>query len=136
MNFSNRKLKVVLFFLATFILLESLLVQIVLGEAICIGKEEALEIAKKETIKNGYDVSKMRIEASKYSTPYNPYLPDDEEATDPEEIEFLKQKRSKLENKIYWAVYFSPIELPGQRIFDGDTSVFIDSKTGQILLVR
>jgi len=106
---------------------------IYLASAELLKKEKILDIAKRVVIKLEYDWESMEREAAFFSTPYNPYLPDDSEATDDHEKQILKTVRDKLRNKKYWVVYFFPIS---KKILDGDIAVFIHAADGKLLYIR
>ena len=81
----------------------------------------------------GYKLENMDMTVSLHSTPYNPYLPADEEADGQEETEGLKNIRNKFKNKAYWVVYFAP---KNKRTLDGDIGFFINKKTLEMILIR
>ena len=82
-------------------------------------------------IKLDYKIEEMDREIQQYSTPYNRFVPGDDEVFGSEEIELLKEFRDKLRDKVYWVVYYSP----RGRVYDGDIGVFIDAETGEIIVL-
>lgn len=86
-------------------------------------KEEAIKIANNEIEKLGYDVKNMEMEISKYNTPWNKYLPKNSDS------EYIIERKNKLINKEYWAIYYKPKGL----ILGGDICVFVDSTNGEII---
>ncbi len=86
-----------------------------------ITEDKAIELANKEGKKLGYDVDSMRVKATHYTTPSNPYLSDSDDR-------YTLERRDKLKNKEYWAVYYvNPKFTKG-----GDLCIFIDSNTGEV----
>ena len=93
-----------------------------------ITKNKAIELADIEAKKLGYDISIMNTRVDEYSTPWNEYLP--KESND----QFSIEKKNKLKNKKYWAVYYYPNrEKVGLGYKGGDFCIFIDSTTGEII---
>ncbi len=92
------------------------------GIADRITKEKAIEIANSEAEKLGYDVESMSVEATKYSNPWNEYVPKDNKE--------YAAERNQLKNKQYWAVYYAPM---GKHIKGGDLCIFVDYNTGMVI---
>lgn len=92
-----------------------------------ITKEKAIEIANKEAKELGYDVESMNIELTKYNTPWNKYLPKESET------EYDMERRKKLTNKEYWAVYYYPKPQRNQVVKGGDICIFIDANNGDVI---
>ncbi len=90
-----------------------------------ISKEDAIEIAKQEAIKWGFDVKTMKIKTSLHSVPWNSSLPKVPLQGDKDSV--LHKK--KLEGKVYWMVFLAPKKL----MVGGNLSVFVDAQSGQIL---
>lgn len=85
-------------------------------------ENKAIEIANKEAKKIGYDIESMNVKTAHYKTPSNEYLPDSEE-------KYYVDRRSKLENKEYWAIYYFDPKLKK----GGDICIFIDSSSGEVI---
>ena len=86
-------------------------------------RDKAIEIANVRSKQLGYIIENMNIEATKYNTPWNEYLPKD--STDKYHVE----KRNRLNNREYWAVYYYPMAGKG-----GDFCIFVDANTGEIIM--
>lgn len=134
---------VLIYFVCNFYLTKSY------SEESYISNEAALQIAKKHLEDLGNDLSDMGVNIAKYYPPYN-LLPHDDELDlnsgrefHPDEIkgmQAMKKAKDKIRNKIHWVVrYFyipeRPSPEPGYGVVGGSYSVFIDAKTGKILLV-
>lgn len=91
-------------------------------------KDKAIKIANEEAKQLGYDLEIMSVKATLYNTPWNEYLSKD--SID----EYSVERRDKLKNRRYWAVYYylDP-EKVGTRYKGGDLCIFIDSTTGEII---
>jgi hypothetical protein len=109
-----------------------------------ISKEMALEIAHKKATSLGLNLNGKTVFAETYSYAWNPYIPSKKDVIDllelgellPGEIEDLKNLSillSKLKDKTYWAVIFSPKRIPNKITLDGTNVVFIDAKSGKVL---
>lgn len=86
-----------------------------------ITKDKAIEIANDEVEKLGLDHESLKVEATKYNTPWNKYLPKDDKE--------YAVDRKKLKNKQYWAVYYyNPMYKKG-----GDLCIFIDYNNGKVI---
>jgi hypothetical protein len=99
------------------------------GDNLSITKDNAISIANKKVTELGYDIKSMDVEVSLNNTPWNECLP--QYSGEPA----LDKMREKLVNKEYWFVYYSPKpQGKNDRIFGGDLCIFIDSKTGEIIM--
>ena len=86
-----------------------------------ISKHKAILIANNEVNQYGLNVNALKVEATKYNTPWNKYLPKDNKAYD--------NDRNKLKDREYWAVYYhNPIYKKG-----GDLCIFIDANSGNVI---
>lgn len=86
-------------------------------------ENKAIEIANKAAENLGYDVKAMNMTVNKYTTPWNEYLPESSES------QYIVERRKKLVNREYWAVYFHH----ARKIKGGDIAIFIDSKNGEVI---
>lgn len=92
------------------------------GNNMQIIENKAIEIANKEAKNLGYDIESMTVKATHYKSPLNEYISDSKE-------EYYVERKSKLENKEYWAIYyFDPKFKKG-----GDICIFIDSSNGEMI---
>lgn len=93
-----------------------------------ITKENAIEKANIEAKRLGYDIEIMSIEAIKYNTPWNEYLPKDSND------KCYVERMNKLNNREYWAVYYYPNpEKVGIGYKGDDFCMFVDANTGEII---
>ena len=109
----------------------SLLIGIQTGwtEEIKISNVAAFEIAKTEAFQLGYEPEEMDVEITFYRTPWNKYFPKDTKEP------FYLEQQEKLKEKIYWAVYFSPVAPDENSILvGGDLTILIDAESGDILI--
>jgi hypothetical protein len=93
-----------------------------------VSKDEAIEIANRESKRFGYDKETMNVEATKYNTPWNEYLPKNSNE------KYYVERMNKLNNREYWAVYYYPNpEKVGIGYKGGDFCIFVDANTGEII---
>jgi len=108
-----------------------------------IPKERALKIAQNEATTLGFNLSEKIEMAEMYTYAWNPYLPSKQEvigmlesselvAGEIEELKRLNKLLSKLKDKTYWLVNFSPKLLSNKVTMDGVIFVYIDAKTGKV----
>ncbi len=91
-------------------------------------EQEAIEIANIEIKKLGYDKKAMNIKVTFHETPYNDYLPKGNTS------DYIIERRNKLKNKKYWAVYYYRASKEIGIIHKGgDICVFIDVFSGDII---
>lgn len=96
-------------------------------EKMHISKEEAIEIANKELLKQDFDVTQKNVSADKENTAWNRHFLSDETA-----IENNLHIVESLKDKNYWAIYYQPKE---RRFLGGEAWVFVDKNTGEIILL-
>lgn len=91
---------------------------------------EAIEIGKKELKKVGYPHwdEELSVEADDNNTIWNDHI-----SSSPSVLENKVIKDMHLEEKEYWAIYYSPKKISGK---GGDAFVFIDRSNGKVLGVR
>ena len=99
----------------------------VYGNDMKIIKEKAIGIANKEAKKLGYDVESMNIKITKYNTPWNEYLSKESKT------EYDIERKKRLTNKEYWAVYYYPKPQKDQVMKGGDICIFVDANNGEII---
>jgi hypothetical protein len=97
-----------------------------------IKRDDAVKIAENEALRLGYEkADSMDLVVAWYNTSSNHYL------TYQQVDEYSLEKKNKLKNKEYWAVFFSPRgeEKDGYFIttLGGNICIFIDAMTGEIL---
>lgn len=92
------------------------------GNDMRIVENMAIEIANKEAKKLGYNIESMTVRASHYKSPLNEYISDSKE-------EYYVERRGKLKNKEYWAIYYSDPKFNK----GGDICIFVDSSNGEII---
>ena len=92
-----------------------------------IDKSRALEIAKAEAVRLGYDPGHMEAYADEANSRWLEFVkPGDVSKAYPE-------LATKLEGKKYWAIYFGPQPEPGVLTFGGDLWVFVSIHDGDVL---
>ena len=89
-------------------------------------RDKAVNTAKEEAIKLGYDITKMTMSVHEYTQPWNECIPREPET------EYEKQRYKKLVGRTYLMIYFSP-DFENTRLVGGDYCIFIDAKTGEII---
>lgn len=93
-----------------------------------ITEDGAIKIANNEALKLGYDLKIMSLEANKFSTPWNNCLPKD--SID----EYYVEKKDKLKNREYWAIYYYPdLKKVGTGYKGGDFCIFVDANSGEVI---
>lgn len=97
------------------------------GGEMKVSKEVAMQIANKEAANLGYNIASLNLKVSKYNTPWNEYLPKESKA------EYYTERKKKLANREYWAVYYYPKQDKNNVVKGGDFCIFVDANSGEII---
>lgn len=116
------------FILALLLFINVFIDVVALGADELLEKQKIIKVAKKEIKIMGYDVELMDLTMTFYEEPWNAFLPKDNMSS------YVIERKNKLKNKKYWAVYFSRSSTDNKFNYKGgDVCVFIDAKTGDML---
>lgn len=98
------------------------------GGAMGIGEKRAVEIADARGGELNTAGRKLKVRATRHSTPWNDCIPKETDTP------YLKERMEKLKGKSYWAVYYYPDPGEGGKgVKGGDFCVFVDAETGEVL---
>jgi hypothetical protein len=86
-------------------------------------KDNAMKVAQDTAKVLGYEVENMNSEVTFYDKPWNVFFPKECD------YDYCIKRKKTLEGKLYWAVYFSPIQYQK----GGDICVFVDTAAGNVL---
>jgi hypothetical protein len=95
-------------------------------EGMPVTREEAINIAKKEAVKLGYDVESMDLEIDENNTAWNKYV---------KYLELDPDMKSQLKSTTFWAVYYGPRYDPNNPVLGGDVWVLIDRSDGRVITI-
>lgn len=95
---------------------------------------DAISIATKELRKMGYRTNGFRAHVDEDNAGWNNYVEMSRQLTSPETIKHFEGIESALSGRPFVNVIFSVKSKPNQAVFGG-ISVFLDSKTGEVLIV-
>ncbi len=97
-------------------------------------RKEAVDIARAEAARIWYDTGRKKMEIFRNKMPWYAHHPDLKEYFDTSD--YYRGIKNKLDNRDYWAVYFSPVITgPGQPVHGSDFCVFVDSATGEVITI-
>jgi len=95
------------------------------GDGQGISRQDAIEIARKEVAKRGYESEDITIEADDANTEWKQFLKSSPGA--------LEKYQRIIGSKRYWAVYVGRKRAPNMLKGGGDAFVLIDANNGMVI---
>lgn len=104
------------------------------GNGADLTEAEAISIATKELRKMGYRTKGYRAHIDDNNAGWKNYVEMRKQRTSPEAVKEMEDIESVLAGRSFMNVIYSVKSKPNQAVFGG-VSVFLDSKTGEVLMV-